>query len=49
VAPARAWEVYTVNADVGVLDKAEDSVCCTPADGRAEEVTVTSSADGSCC
>jgi catechol 2,3-dioxygenase-like lactoylglutathione lyase family enzyme len=29
------WEVYVVKSDADVLDKAESSVCCTPAAGTA--------------
>src|ERR1700761_3227448 len=40
------WEVYTVKGDADVMDKAKESVCCTPADeaGAAGEP-----ADAACC
>jgi catechol 2,3-dioxygenase-like lactoylglutathione lyase family enzyme len=46
------WEVYVVKADADTLNKAADSVCCTPS-GQADEgedatVTATGGAP-SCC
>jgi hypothetical protein len=32
---AEPWEVYVVKGDADVLDKAENSVCCAPAEGEA--------------
>jgi catechol 2,3-dioxygenase-like lactoylglutathione lyase family enzyme len=40
------WEVYVVKADAGVLDKAADSACCTPA-ARADGGTPAAST--ACC
>ncbi|WP_433316156.1 ArsI/CadI family heavy metal resistance metalloenzyme [Micromonospora chersina] len=40
------WEVYTVKADSGQLEKATESACCTPA---AEREPATAGAAGSCC
>jgi catechol 2,3-dioxygenase-like lactoylglutathione lyase family enzyme len=40
------WEVYTVKADADTLDKAADSVCCTPAAGQTTLATIGQS---NCC
>ncbi|MFC0027907.1 ArsI/CadI family heavy metal resistance metalloenzyme [Micromonospora chaiyaphumensis] len=40
------WEVYTVKADSGQLQKAAESACCTPA---ADPEPVTSGTAASCC
>jgi catechol 2,3-dioxygenase-like lactoylglutathione lyase family enzyme len=41
------WEVYVVKADAAHLDKATDSVCCTPGGQQADQELVT--ADAGCC
>ncbi|MFG2165937.1 ArsI/CadI family heavy metal resistance metalloenzyme [Micromonospora chersina] len=40
------WEVYTVKADSGQLEKATESACCTPA---TDKEPATAGAAGSCC
>jgi catechol 2,3-dioxygenase-like lactoylglutathione lyase family enzyme len=40
------WEVYVVKGDAGVLDKAADSVCCSPA---AEADVAARPAAAACC
>jgi catechol 2,3-dioxygenase-like lactoylglutathione lyase family enzyme len=47
---AEPWEVYVVKGDSGSLDKAADSVCCTPgADAEGAETAAAAAGGSSCC